>query len=74
MRRATRTLRKRLNYVIVSILALREKGDGGKVLRVAGRVPVSILALREKGDAQYQPDFADAPVSILALREKGDKP
>ena len=59
--------------VMVSILALREKGDN-KLTQVDNQLGVSILALREKGDSLVRFAFNNVIVSILALREKGDRP
>ena len=69
-------LRDTFDYDIsISIHALREEGDDGKLVVYDEAYMISIHALREEGDPeprQQQP--RPVSISIHALREEGDHP
>ena len=56
----------------ISIHALREEGDGGK-LPLIRKADISIHALREEGDSRPGDHCCQRHISIHALREEGDQ-
>ena len=62
-----------VSFIIISIHALREEGDGGLRILSETQMEISIHALREEGDpGGYTDGAADEGISIHALREEGD--